>query len=178
MGDPILRSHPYFSLCSPIPWGGTNTEWRNEFMEQCYCWRQHPQSSVGCFATCHILWAETGSCQWGWGRASQWAHSCCNITGRWEGLNDVIYQDWLKISVSNRFVFCVAIAPSGPPIDVFVEATSPESLLVKWKVRTVTCSANYIDTPVEEVPICGFQLFICFEDSTYDDIHTIVTWLL
>jgi hypothetical protein len=55
----------------------------------------------------------------------------------------------------------VATAPSGPPIDVSVEATSPESLLVKWKVGTTTCIVNYIDMPVEKVPMYGFQLFVC-----------------
>ena len=66
-------------------------------------------------------------------------------------------MDWLKILLSNRFVFCVNTAPSGPPIDVSVEATSPESLLVKWKVRTITNGANYFDKHVfENVPVCRF----------------------
>jgi hypothetical protein len=45
---------------------------------------------------------------------------------------------------------------------VSVEATNPESLLVKWKVRTITNGANYFDKPVvEKVPVCKFELFVC-----------------
>jgi hypothetical protein len=45
--------------------------------------------------------------------------------------------------VSYRIVFSIYTAPSGPPIDVSVEAVSPESLMVKWKVRTSSDTVYY-----------------------------------
>lgn len=51
--------------------------------------------------------------------------------------SDEIFKDSLNTSLSNRVIFFIYTAPSGPPIDISVEAMSPESLLVKWKVRVI-----------------------------------------
>lgn len=51
--------------------------------------------------------------------------------------SDDIFKDSLNTSLSNTVIFFIYTAPSGPPIDISVDATSPESLLVKWKVRVI-----------------------------------------